>query len=144
MFLENERSNIRFRSLAIVFEDHAVDDREVNVRIILRDGLHDWTLRKADADNEIVTALSERPHCRFDRDRIARLDIANDYIQWGLATARLAVGQHARLGALHSVPSRGIERTIVFAADVKDNADANLARIVSAVSRVITGLAGKN
>src|SRR6266571_7442243 len=116
----------------------------MNIRIILRDGLHDRTLRKADTDYKIVTALGERAHRRLDRDGIAGLHVANNYIQRRLAAACLAVGKHACLGALHSVPRRSIERTIVFSADVKNDADANLAGIVGAVSRAIARLAGED
>src|SRR5258706_11759723 len=98
----------------------------MNIRIVPGHGLHDRSLRKANADNQIVTALSKGAHRRLDRNRIARLDVAQQHIEGGFATTRLAVGEHSRLSALHSGPGGGIEGTIVFAVDVKDDADMNL------------------
>ena len=98
----------------------------MKIRIIARNRLHDRALRKANTDDQIVVALSKRPHCRFDRNRIAGFDIAQDYIHSRLAAARLAVGEEAGFGAFHARPGGGIERTIVLTADVKDYPNVNL------------------
>ena len=107
MLLEDQRSDVR--QLA-----DAVDDRELNVRIILRDLLDDRRLRETDADDQIVVAFGKRAHRRFDRVRSAGLDVAQDD------------RQIFRRRACTPSPRRGIERTIVLAADVEDDSDANL------------------
>ena len=98
----------------------------MNIRIVLRHGLHDWTLRKANADNQIVTALGEGAHRRLDRNRIARLDVTQHDAERRFAATGPAIGEHSRLSALHTGPGGGIEGTIILAADVKDDPDVNL------------------
>ena len=44
MLLEQESRDIRHRRLAVLAEDDTIDDREVDVRIIPRDDLHDGRL----------------------------------------------------------------------------------------------------
>src|SRR5712664_3904063 len=137
MFLENQRSDVGFRRLAVGFENHAIDDRKLEIRIIVRYRLHDWALSKAYPDDQIVTALSKRAHRRLDRNRIAGFDVAQDYVQLRFATARFAVRKHAGFGAFHARPGRRVERTIVFAANIKNNPNVNLRFIVGAVQRAI-------
>src|SRR5512138_1160372 len=77
MLLEYQRRDVCLWRLAIVFEDHAINNGKMDVRIVFRDGLHDWALRKADPNDEIVAAFRKGAHCRLDGDRIARLDVAH-------------------------------------------------------------------
>src|SRR5439155_6560334 len=45
--------------------DDAIDDCEVQIRIILRHGLDGWSLVEADSDDEIVTAFRKGAYCRL-------------------------------------------------------------------------------
>jgi hypothetical protein len=126
VLLEDERGDVLHRRLPIVFEDDAVDDGEADVRIVARDDLHDRTLREADADDEVIAALRERAHRRLDRRRVPGLDVAEHDPEGRPSAGRPAVRQHSCFGALDPCPGRGIERPIVLAADVEDDADANL------------------
>src|SRR3984893_1972618 len=92
VLLENQRRDVG--QLA-----DAVDDGEVNVRIVLRDNLDDRRLGKADADDQIVAALGKRAQGWFDGSGRAGCDIAQHDAQGRLATA-LAVGPCAGLGTL--------------------------------------------
>ena len=109
MLFENQRGDVGFGSLAVVLENHAVDDGKVKIRIVARDRLHDRPLRKAHTDYQIIVALGKRTHGRFDRNRIARLDVAQDYVEGRLATTGLAIRQEAGLGAFHARPGGGVE-----------------------------------
>ena len=60
---------------AVVLEHKAVDDGEVDVRIVARDDTHDGSLSEADTDHEVVPALGKRTHGGLDGVRRARLYI---------------------------------------------------------------------
>src|SRR6266576_1115982 len=109
----------------------------MDVWIIPGDTLHDGSLSKTDADDQVIAALSKRAHGRLNRSRITGLDIAENNIQRRLATASLAIRQGPRFSAFHAGPRRRIERAIVFAADVKNNAHMNFRFVVRAVTRVV-------
>jgi hypothetical protein len=101
----------------------AVDDREVNLRIIPGDRVDDGGLGEADADDQIEAALGERADCRLDVDRRARLDVSEQDAERRFPACG-AVGQPAGLGAPHTGPRGCVERAIVLTADVEDDADA--------------------
>ena len=102
-------------------------------RIVLRDRLENRRLREADADDEVVLALGKRAHRGLDVDRRARLDIAHDDAEARLSAVG-AVRQRAGLGALHPVPCRGVERTVVLAADIEHDAGLGRRRIADRVA----------
>src|SRR5690606_32074706 len=62
VFAKNERRNVLFRRFSVGFEYHAVNDREFDVRIIDRDLLHDRTLGKAYADDQIEILFGKGTH----------------------------------------------------------------------------------
>src|SRR6185503_4953661 len=102
MLAENERRNIGFWGLSVLFEDHAVDDRKFRIGIILSDLLHDRSLGKSHADDQIEAFLCERPHRRLDRSGIAGLYVIQAY-------------RHIFRCTLYALPSRGIEGAIILA-----------------------------
>src|SRR5688500_16026295 len=110
MFLEYERRHVR--ELA-----HAVDDRKLNVRIVFRDLLHDRRLCEAHANDEIEVAFREGTHRGFDRVWRSRFNVPQD--------DRMIFRR-----ALHPLPRRRVERTIVLAADIENDPDAYLRRIL--------------
>src|SRR5688572_10104329 len=149
MLFEDQRGDISFWRLAVVFKDHAIDNRKTYVWIIARDALHDRALRETDANDQIEAALGKRAHRRFDRGRIAGLNIAQDDAEGGFVIslrvfARLAVGLLPRFRALNADPGSRIERAIVFAADVENNSNADIFWIFSCVARSLTSHATKN
>src|SRR5437868_9542151 len=106
MFFEDQRRNVRQVDLA-------VDDGELNMRIIFCDLLHDRRLREANADDQIEISFCKGAHRRFDRVRRSWFDIAQD-------------NRKMFRSAFHTLPRGGVERTVVLATDVKHNADVNL------------------
>src|SRR5262245_30042923 len=139
MLFEDKRSDVRSRRFAVIFENHAVDNREINIRIVLRDLLHDRRLRETDADDEVVTTFCKRAHRRLDRSWIARLYVTHNDVKRRLLISLLiqtwlAVGLVTSFGALHSDPGCRIEGTVILTANVEDNPDANFVRIVGAVT----------
>ncbi len=111
VLLENERCHVRE-------VDEAVDDREIDVRIILRDALHDRRLREADTDDQIVAAFREGAHRGLDRGRVARLDVPQD-------------DRKVLRRALDAFPGGGVERAVVLASDVEDDSDVNLLAVLA-------------
>src|SRR5215213_6183075 len=103
MFFKDERSYVR------EFAD-AIDNGELDVRIILRHLLHDRRLRETHSDDQIEISFSKRAHRRLNRVRRAGFNVTQDN--------RQIFGR-----ALHAFPRRRIERAIVLSADVKNNAD---------------------
>ena len=97
-----------------------------NIRFAIIDGV-------VFADDEVVAPLGERTHRRLDGVRRPWLDVAEHDAQRRLAAAGLAVGKRPRFRALDPGPRRGIERAIVLAADVEDDADARLRGVVLCV-----------
>src|ERR1051326_3365951 len=69
VFLKDERCDVW------QFTD-AVDDRELDVRIVFGDLLHDRSLCETDADDQVEISFGKRTHRRFDRVRSARLDVS--------------------------------------------------------------------
>src|SRR5882757_6968957 len=116
----------------------------MNIWIVFRHGLHDRTLRKSNADDQIIAALSKGAHRRLDRYRIARLDVAKHNVESGFPATRLTVGEHSRFSALHPGPGGGIEGTIVFTADVKDDTDVNFGFVIGAIKPAVAGLTGED
>src|SRR5215216_5376010 len=106
MLLENERRDVG--QLA-----NAIDDRELNVRVVFRNLLHDRGLGETNSDDQIEVPFGERAHSRLDGVWRAGFDIAQD--DWQILR-----------GALHTFPGSSVERPIVLSADVKDDADLNL------------------
>src|SRR6266850_4091133 len=131
MFLEDQRRDVWKIT-------DSIDDREANVRIILRHEFNDWGLRKADADNEVVITFGKGAHCRLDGSRIAGFDITQHYGQLWLAATR-AVGPLTGLCTLRSGPRRSIERAVILAADIENNTYPNLRLVVGSITRTITG-----
>src|SRR4030095_8974635 len=99
----------------------------MDVRIILRDLLHDWRLRKPNSDNQIVVSCGKRTHCRLDGVRCSWFDIAQDNRQVFRCT-------------LYSLPRGGVERPVVFTTDVEDDANVNLRAIIGRITLVTTQL----
>src|SRR5436309_2701199 len=116
----------------------------MNIAIVFRHGLHDRTLRKAHSDDQVIAALSKSAHRRLDRYRSSRLDVAKHNIESGFPATRLTVGEHSRFSAFHPGPGGGIEGTIVFTADVKDDADVNLGFVIRAIKPTVAGLTGED
>src|SRR5689334_7655377 len=121
----------------------------MTIRIVLRDLLHDRGLRKTDADNQIIAAFRERTHRRLNRSRIAGFNVANNDVEWLLLIslliqARLSVRMMTSFGTLYANPSGCIERAVVFTPDIKDDTNANLVWIVSAVTNAVTCAAAAN
>src|SRR6185503_4573169 len=111
MLLEDQRSNVW--QLA-----DAVDDGELNVRIVFRDALHDRRLCKSNTDDEIEISLGESAHRGFDCVWCTGFDIAQDY-------------RKILCGTLHTFPRRGIERSVVLSADVENDSDVDLRWVAS-------------
>src|ERR1051326_9226863 len=63
LFLEDKRSDVR--QLA-----DAIDDRELDMRIIFRHLLHDRSLRKADSDDEVEISFRDRKSTRLNSSHI--------------------------------------------------------------------------
>src|SRR2546423_584936 len=112
VLLEDERGDVRQVA-------RAVNDGEVDVRVVLRHNVHYGCLGEADADDEVVAALGERAHRRLNRDGVAGLHVAQHY-------------RDILRGALDALPRGGVERAVVLAADVEDDADANLSALIGA------------
>src|SRR5262249_53176253 len=106
--------------------DNAVDDREIQLRIVFCDRLDDRSLDKADPDNEVVTALGERTHRGLNRCGIARFNIAKDERKFlrGTACPR---------------PCGGIERPVVLASEVIDHTDVYLRPVVGRITPPLAG-----
>src|SRR5687768_1407393 len=97
MLFENEGGNISFRRLAVVFKNYTINNRKPDVWIIARYALHDRALRETDPNDQIEAALGKRAHRRFDRSRIAGLNITQHDPEGGFVIslsvlANLAVG----------------------------------------------------
>src|SRR5687767_10145534 len=149
MLFEDKGGNISFRRLAVVFKNHAIDNRKPDVWIIARNTLHDRALRETDPDDQIEAALGKRAHRRFDRSRIAGLNFTQHDPEGGFVISlsvltNLAVGLLPRFRALNPDPGGRIERTIVFAADVENNSNADIFWIFSCVARSLTSHATEN
>ena len=121
MLAKNERSNVRFRRLSIRFEYHTVDDGKFDVRIVVRDSLHYRTLSKANADYQVEVPFGECTHCRFDRGGIAGFDVVEANIQ-------------VLFGLLYALPGSRVERPVVLAADVENDADLCIAAFALCIS----------
>ena len=102
-----------------------IDDREANVGIVFSNRLNDRSLGKSDPDNQIVVAFRERAHRGFDGGWIPGFDIAQHNRQCGFA-AIATVWPGAGFSTLRARPGRGVERTIVFTANIENNPYANL------------------
>src|SRR4030095_13622706 len=126
MLFEDQRSNVRLRRLAVSFKDDSINDRKMDIGIVIRDALHDRALRKADSNNQIVAALGKRAHGGLDRNWIARFNVANHNVQRRLATTSLSIWLRSRFGALNSRPGGGVERAIVLSAYIENDADVHL------------------
>src|SRR5215475_5177026 len=114
MLFENQRSDVR--KLA-----HAVDDREIELWIILRNRVDDRRLVKTHANNQVVAAFGKRPHRRLNRGGVSRLDVAqND---------RKVFSRPA-----NTLQRRGIERMIVLPPDVENDSDMDLGRVIGGVT----------
>src|SRR3954451_10051249 len=135
MLFENERGDIR------QFTD-PIHNGKANVWVILRHTFHDGSLREADTDDEVKTSFSEGTHRGFNRGWIPWLNVAQNDVHRGLVTA-LAVGPLARLGTLHAGPRRRVERPIVLAANIENDADVYLRLIVRCVGLAVTGKAAE-
>src|SRR5437867_10667778 len=132
MLFENKRGHVWKLT-------YTIDNCEVKVRIVLRDGFHDRRLGEADADDQIITTLCEGAHGRLNRSGISRLYIAQDDIHGRLSTTRLAIRHHTGFGALYSGPCSSVERAIVFAADVEDDANMRFGFVVRAIAGRVAG-----
>src|SRR6266516_564813 len=121
----------------------AINNGEVNVGVVLCHHFHDWRLGKSHPDDQIIFALSERAHCRLDRSWVARFYITQNDAQRRF-TATGSVGVLSSLGALHAGEGCGIERAIVFAADIKDDANMDFRFVVRGVVRSVTRRSGQN
>src|SRR5438445_7792393 len=115
MFAENEIGNI-WNRLSVAVDNYTVDDRKFDIRVIGRHLLHDRPLGKPDADYQVEILLGKSTHRRLDRCRIARLDIIEADIKIILC-------------AFYAFPRSSVERAVIFAANVKNNADAYLAAL---------------
>src|SRR5215510_2767573 len=89
---------------------HRVNQHEMEPRVILRHFFQDRPLGEPHAGNEVVAVLSESPQRRLDRGRVARLDVAQDDREIFFRA------QYARVRG-------GVERAVILAADVEDDAD---------------------
>src|SRR5262249_55810235 len=91
--------------------DKTVDDRKLQIWIVARYLVHDRSLRKTDSYDQVVASLRKRAHQGLDRSRTAGLHVAQKDSQ---LIPR----------SLHALPRRRVERLVVFAPDVKHDADA--------------------
>src|SRR5262245_52789350 len=106
MLLEKQARHIRGL-------DHRVDNHEMELRVISGYILEDRALCKTDTGDEVVSVLRESAERRLDRGRVTWLDITQDDRQIILCP------QHSGIGC-------GVERTIIFSADVEYYADFRL------------------
>src|SRR5215471_1024506 len=114
MFFENQRSDVR--KLA-----HTIDNREIELWIILRNRVDDRRMVKAHANNQVVAAFGKRPHRRLNGGGVTRLDVAqND---------RKIFSRSA-----YTLQRRGVEGMIVLPADVKNDSDMDLGRVVGGIT----------
>src|SRR6478609_90544 len=115
MLAKYKVSDIRKR-FAIFIDDNAIDDREFDIRVVIRHLLHDRSLSKSDPNDQVEASLGKSAHRGFDRGWISRLDIVQANV-------------HVFLRTLHTFPCRGIKRPIVLAADIKHDTDLDIAAL---------------
>ena len=109
---------------------HAVDDGEVDLRVVLRHRLDDGRLGEADADDEVVAHLGEGAGGGLQGGRIARLGVAQDD------------GELLRRPR-HPAEGRGVERAVVLAAAVEDDPHPDLAGVAGGALQVVASRAGE-
>src|SRR5262249_34486762 len=131
VLLENQRSHIGQITSSI-------NDGKMNLRIILRHDFHDGRLRETNPDNQVVPLLRKRAHRRFNRSGFSRLDIAQDNVE-SLLAATFAVWPLAGFSAAHARPGSRIKRTVILAADIKDDAYMDLGLVISCVALPVAG-----
>src|SRR5258708_6214313 len=120
MLAENEVGNI-WKRLAVFVNNDTIDDRKFDVWVVGRHLLHDRALCKADSDDKVKILLGKGPHRRFDRRRITRFDIVKTYVK-------------IMLGPLYAFPRGRVERAVILAADVKNDAYSYLAAFAFSLS----------
>src|SRR5262249_20851480 len=84
---------------------------------------------ESDAGDQVVSVLRKHPQRGLDRSRITRFDVAQD-------------NREVLLRAQYADIRRGVERTVVLAADVKDDSDF-LFSGVSLGDKIARGATGK-
>ena len=108
-----EQQAVDVRGLALHRGLRVVDDREVRVGELLGDGLHRLGHQEADADHDVVLLLGERGQVRH-------------VVRVGLRRQGAALDAELGLGPLEALVGELVERAVVEAADVGDEADLDL------------------